>query len=574
MAIRRIAVPKIASQAGNPKLYEALKDIVNGASVRSNELEEALLNLTASDVANVPYGTISADNVQGALYGLDDSTQKLHGVPLNTYGQYDFTVSYDETTRIVTLTPTGLAINVWILGKLYTYPGVRTFTAHNNLTSGYFFYVDEFGQFQWSTSFWDLTKHAPIAYVYYNATTAKGVMFEERHTAKRDPVWHSHAHNVIGTQTLSGFAASGYTLNTDSDAAVTFAIAYGYIADEDLVSYIAAVPDGTYTVWERSGALGEWKWTASNAFPFFKGTTYPTYNAVVAGSWSRVELASTEYTNYYVFAVPTPTAALSVAIIPGQNKFTSLTAAQAESVSSIDWGSMPFQEIAPLYRFTLRAFVSYVGTNKCQIQDFSRLAGSRTSISLSGSLGAHNSLTGRTALDTHPASSITFTPYSTITATEVQTAIQQVLDASVPSGVISAYAGTTAPTGYLLCDGSEVSQVTYAALYAVCGTAYNTGGEAVGNFRLPDLRQRFPFGKAAAGTGSTLGGTGGTIDHVHTVDPPDTSSGNNAGVGVQVCQDNVVATAAGTHTHTTDIASFNSGTANPPFLALNFIIKT
>ena len=195
-------------------------------------------------------------------------------------------------------------------------------------------------------------------------------------------------------------------------------------------------------------------------------------------------------------------------------------------------------------------------------------------------LANHNTLAGRSNAGTHPATSITFAPYSTLSATNTQAAIQELLDElpvptpGVPVGTITQYAGAAAPTGYLLCDGSVVSQATYAALYAVCGTTYDTGGEGAGNFRLPDLRQRFPLGLAAAGTGSTLGGSGGTIDHVHTVDPPDTSSGNNAGVGVQVCQDNVVATAAGTHTHTTNIASFNSGTANPPFLALNFIIKT
>ena len=192
----------------------------------------------------------------------------------------------------------------------------------------------------------------------------------------------------------------------------------------------------------------------------------------------------------------------------------------------------------------------------------------------------HNLLGGRSVADSHPASSVTFTPYSTIAATNVQAAIQEVLDelpapvAGVPSGSISMYAGSAAPSGYLLCDGSVVSQATYAALYAVCGATYNTGGEGAGNFRLPNMRQRFPLGKAAAGPGSTLGGSGGAIDHVHTADPLGTASGGPSST-VSICQDNVVGWAAdGSHTHTTDIASFNTGTANPPFLALNFIIKT
>lgn len=77
-----------------------------------------------------------------------------------------------------------------------------------------------------------------------------------------------------------------------------------------------------------------------------------------------------------------------------------------------------------------------------------------------------------------------------------------------PAGKIAPHAGSTAPTGWLLCDGSVVSQTTYALLYNAIGTAYNTGGEGVGNFRLPDLRGKIPVGKNA-GTFATLGASSG-----------------------------------------------------------------
>ena len=69
----------------------------------------------------------------------------------------------------------------------------------------------------------------------------------------------------------------------------------------------------------------------------------------------------------------------------------------------------------------------------------------------------------------------------------------------VATGAITAYAGATAPSGYLLCQGQTVSRTTYAALFAVCSTTYNTGGELATDFRLPNLQQRFPLGKAASG---------------------------------------------------------------------------
>lgn len=83
----------------------------------------------------------------------------------------------------------------------------------------------------------------------------------------------------------------------------------------------------------------------------------------------------------------------------------------------------------------------------------------------------------------------------------------------VTAGTIKIWTSNTLETGWLWANGSVVSQATYAALFAVIGTAFNTGGEGAGNFRLPDLRGRGPFGKdnmggvTAAGQ-ITLAGSG------------------------------------------------------------------
>ena len=84
-----------------------------------------------------------------------------------------------------------------------------------------------------------------------------------------------------------------------------------------------------------------------------------------------------------------------------------------------------------------------------------------------------------------------------------------------PVGCVQMYAGAAAPSGWLLCDGSAVSRTGYASLFSVVGVTYGSG-DGSSTFNLPDLRQRFPLGKAASGTGATLGSTGGSIDHVHT----------------------------------------------------------
>jgi len=74
----------------------------------------------------------------------------------------------------------------------------------------------------------------------------------------------------------------------------------------------------------------------------------------------------------------------------------------------------------------------------------------------------------------------------------------------VPTGIVSAYAGATAPAGYVLCDGAEYNQTgTYAALFTVLGNTYNTGEETANHFRVPDLK-----GRVIAGVGgSTVNNT-------------------------------------------------------------------
>lgn len=78
---------------------------------------------------------------------------------------------------------------------------------------------------------------------------------------------------------------------------------------------------------------------------------------------------------------------------------------------------------------------------------------------------------------------------------------------SFPTGLVVPYAGATAPTGWLLCDGSAVSRTTYAALHTLLKDAagantYPYGaGDGSTTFALPDLRGRFPLGK------DNMGGT-------------------------------------------------------------------
>lgn len=149
----------------------------------------------------------------------------------------------------------------------------------------------------------------------------------------------------------------------------------------------------------------------------------------------------------------------------------------------------------------------------------------------------------------------------------------RVIGATPPSGSVMAFAGTTAPTGWLLCDGTAYPQTTYPALFTAIGNAYATSGgqtaPASGLFRVPIMTGRVAVGRDASQTEfDVLGETGGakasvaphthTISHDHSIAHDhaafDTTSAGTHTHGISVSVD-VIAT--GDHTHDDGTLSFD-----------------
>ena len=78
-----------------------------------------------------------------------------------------------------------------------------------------------------------------------------------------------------------------------------------------------------------------------------------------------------------------------------------------------------------------------------------------------------------------------------------------------PAGAITAFAMSTAPSGWLKCNGQAVSRTTYAALFSAIGTTYGSG-DGTTTFTLPDLRGEFIRGwddSRGVDSGRTMGST-------------------------------------------------------------------
>jgi microcystin-dependent protein len=85
----------------------------------------------------------------------------------------------------------------------------------------------------------------------------------------------------------------------------------------------------------------------------------------------------------------------------------------------------------------------------------------------------------------------------------------------VATGAMLMFAGSSAPSGYLIADGSAISRTTYAALFAAISTAHGAGDGST-TFNIPNMQGRFAVGRHPSGNLPTLGATGGTFDHVHS----------------------------------------------------------
>ncbi len=82
---------------------------------------------------------------------------------------------------------------------------------------------------------------------------------------------------------------------------------------------------------------------------------------------------------------------------------------------------------------------------------------------------------------------------------------QVIYGALVPIGGVVGYAGATAPSGYLSCNGAAINRRAYKELFAIIGTTYGVGDGST-TFNVPTFAQaQALFGGTAGAPGTGLG---------------------------------------------------------------------
>ena len=129
--------------------------------------------------------------------------------------------------------------------------------------------------------------------------------------------------------------------------------------------------------------------------------------------------------------------------------------------------------------------------------------------------------------------------------------VASVTGGSVPVGTLIDYGGVSAPTGFLVCNGSLVSRTTYATLFSAIGTVWGAGNGST-TFAIPNLQGRFSIGSDSSRAVGDLGGTenvaltsGQMPSHSHSDGSLTTTT-----VGSHTHGDgSLTATTVGSHTH-------------------------
>lgn len=336
----------------------------------------------------------------------------------------------------------------------------------------------------------DAASNVIICQVYWNGTDY-GLVSDERHQYNRNKPWHSWAHNNIGCMYTSGlnFTASG------TAGAATLSLSPGSISDEDILFAV-----GAQTTCRQFWALSASAFTfdkVARTTPFKAGANNrPCYTRT--DNFALVEMSATplRYINTFFYAstdLGVPLSMLVEAISPtlaSSNGYSDVASARAAPFPNLSTFATSRREVKAIYR----VITSSAGAVQPMIaSDDVRLVAAVP-------VGAGSANMSATA--------ISFTPAGNISATSVQTAIEE-LDVEKASlvqgfkpGMIIPYSGGSLQEGFLFCDGSAISRAVYASLFTVIGVTWGAG-DGVTTFNIPDSRESSLYGIGTRGSGVT-----------------------------------------------------------------------
>lgn len=451
----------------------------------------------------------------------------------------DTTISWDDGTKVFTITPTGASFNVWVHAKKFTFSAPETKDISGVIAEGnWYFYYDDTGVLQGSQTPFDFLMHAAVSVMYWDATNAKAIQLnEERHQTCIPNCTMEFLHEAFGIVFISGLGITPGTLPIPgtgaADADAEIALTDGVLHDEDLhinphdsggdvrfrqdLTPISQIP-----VFHRDTVTGVWRRKDATDFPVQEGPgagndrlQWNDPDAGGAGVWGLSEVGDNGFVAVFLACIPD--LGEPIFAILGQEEHGTLQDAQENNnYADLALGT-DFREQRVLYRLIFQTNDTYANTPKARLVDVTDLRTAQLG-SPAGTIipNYHAALSGRADADQHPASALVpatggFDGLLSAADDTVQKALDTLDNASTPTeATATATTTTTGATdgllaGMTLTPGAGNYMVWFST--SVDHTAANDSiwvSLYVNGVQVPDTERLFRRGGAAADTAGPL----------------------------------------------------------------------
>lgn len=405
--------------------------LVTDATASTNHSSNLIAESTALSTATaeskaVSYATV-ADSKAVSLALVDTGKKPYHGT------QSIGAVTFDNSSHVVTI---ATGVTYWVNGVQKVNTGSTTFDIDSFETplvtnTLYFIYFDDVsGTLKGDKTFWNLKTQVPICTVLWNGSA--GAIQQEWHNFTRDIDWHINAHLTIGARYYNGLDKTLPTAADDNHLQIESGIIY----DEDL-----PITTGQQTTCRILYKASVSVYTfVDSSLPYAGSGVQPQYLKTDA-PYALADVGANDFAVMWVYASTDTSRPIYIIPTHGTAAHNTLALARAEVIPNLAALNLN-PELKLIYKFI------YKGNG-----DFQESVDYRNTSSLPA---------GGSASTT--ASAVSFTPYSTIAATTVQTAIQEVLD-EMP-----------ASSGHTIIDEDGDAMTTRAKLQFTGGAVVTDNG--------------------------------------------------------------------------------------------------
>jgi hypothetical protein len=265
-------------------------------------------------------------------------------------------VTINESTRTVTVTPIGDDATYWIAGIQYTFNTPQDVTFTNN--SGMWYIAFNGATLQAIQTEWTFNDTlATVLSLYWNSTDNELILYApELHSWDTSDRMHDYFHETRGTQWAWGLGLEIVSGNT------TVNLAQGELHDEDIEAIVTddagsgfwdqILTPLTAPVMYQSGATGEWKRTLASSNTAYISSNIPQINQFTDNAWTLVPVGVAQHFAYWVVG---STSSPPVYLIPGQADDGTLADARANNTwSDLSFGSLPTLEHKVLARIIMQ----------------------------------------------------------------------------------------------------------------------------------------------------------------------------------------------------------------------------